>query len=62
MDNAKYNTTNNKLIPHARCTDPRGSGEHEENNFVSTPFFFIMTEELLSMSSSPVVPFGAAVP
>lgn len=35
IDTTKYSTTKIKLMPHARCTDPFGSPEHDVNIFVS---------------------------
>ena len=46
--NAKYNTTNNKLIPHALWTDPLGSAEHERNKRSRTPLDPILGKSSLS--------------
>jgi hypothetical protein len=37
MARTKYSTTKSRLIPHARCTDPLGSGAQEENILDKTP-------------------------
>ena len=39
MAKQKYKTTNKRLIPHARWTEPRGSAAHELNSFPRNPPF-----------------------
>ena len=60
MANAKYNTTNSKLIPHARWTDPLGSAAHDRNKRSKTPFESPLLLGISSKSSplSPVMVAG----
>ena len=57
MDNAKYTTMNKRLIPHALCTEPLGSGAHDEKSLLRIPFFLVVSSEDTMPSRTPPMLF-----